>query len=409
MSRLCVYPEDHWTLPVETPYSMGVRAGELIVLGGQVAMGADGIVRYAGEVAAQLDATIDAIESVLNELNAELADVRQLVVYYVSDGRIDEASHRRRIARRFAARTPTTLSFVPLPYMAYPGLAVEVDAYAMRGEDNRPLDCKRVGDDDFPLAVRCGDLIFLSGLTASDDAGGILHPNDPAAQSEVIVERMRELLAVLGAEPSDAVRLNTWYRADNPPEVWEDGVRVRAAFFPEPGPVATAIPVHTLQPEGAAIAMSLWAMRGRDGAKLPRRHAWPQGHWDWPIHLPFKHGLECAGLLFVGGQVSMDAHANVLDPDDMGAQTKRSMDNVGRVLAELDADYRDLVKINAYFQGGGSIEVFHQNLAIRNRYFTRPGPASTGVPFNRLGPDNMVTEIEAIGVRPPQALSGVTD
>ena len=98
-------------------------------------------------------------------------------------------------------------------------------------------------------------MIFLSGLTASDDAGGILHPNDPAAQSEVIVERMRELLAVLGAEPSDAVRLNTWYRADNPPEVWEDGVRVRAAFFPEPGPVATAIPVHTLQPEGAAIVL----------------------------------------------------------------------------------------------------------------------------------------------------------
>ena len=36
---------------------------------------------------------------------------------------------------------------------------------------------------------------------------------------------------------------------------------------------------------------------------------------------PFKHGLECDGLIFVGGQVSMDADANVLDPNDMSAQT----------------------------------------------------------------------------------------
>ena len=210
---------------------------------------------------------------------------------------------------------------------------------------------------------------------------------------------MANLLEELGAEPSDAVRLNTWYRGDNPPDVWEAGVRVRANFFPEPGPVSTAIPVHTLQPDGAAIAMSLWAMRGRTGEKLSRRHAWPQDHWDWPIHLPFKHGLECAGLLFVGGQVSMDAQANVLDPDDMAAQTVRSMDNIGRVLADLDAGYRDIVKVNAYFEGRRSTEVFHQNLSIRNRYFTRPGPASTGAPFNRLGPDHMVTEIEAIGAR----------
>ena len=95
----------------------------------------------------------------------------------------------------------------------------------------------------------------------------------------------------------------------------------------------------------------------------------------------------------------MDAEANVLDPDDMNAQTVRSMDNIGRVLKGLNADYQDIVKVNAYFEGGRSTEVFHENLTIRNRYFTRPGSASTGAPFNRLGVDNMVVEIEAIGVR----------
>ena len=403
MSRTCVYPQGHWTLPVETPYSMGVRTRELIVLGGQVAMEPGGTVLHPGDVADQLIGALDRIEAVLSELGADLGDIRQLVVYYVADragGAGDEARIRAQLVRRLGNDICTTLMFVPLPYMAYPGLVLEIDAYAMRGEDGRPMACRRAGTGgEFPLAVQCGDLIFLGGLTATDARGTIQHPGDPAKQSEVIVARMANLLEELGAEPSDAVRLNTWYRGDNPPDVWEAGVRVRANFFPEPGPVSTAIPVHTLQPDGAAIAMSLWAMRGRTGEKLSRRHAWPQDHWDWPIHLPFKHGLECAGLLFVGGQVSMDAQANVLDPDDMAAQTVRSMDNIGRVLADLDAGYRDIVKVNAYFEGRRSTEVFHQNLSIRNRYFTRPGPASTGAPFNRLGPDHMVTEIEAIGAR----------
>ena len=359
-----------------------------------------GTVLHPDNVSDQIEGALDRVESILGEMDAALSDARQLVLYYVTDGTVDETRFQQQIAERFGTTVPATLSLVPLPYMAYPGLSAEIDIYAMRGEDGSALDWQTVGENaGFPLAVRCGDLIFIGGLTAHDDNGVIRYPDDPGAQSEVIVEKMRELLKGFGAEPSDAVRLNTWYRADNPPEVWEAGVRVRAAFFPEPGPVSTAIPVHTLQPPGAAIAMSMWAMRGRAGEKLARRHAWPEGHWDWPIHLPFKHGLECGGLLFVGGQVSMDAEANVLDPDDMNAQTVRSMDNIGRVLKGLNADYQDIVKVNAYFEGGRSTEVFHENLTIRNRYFTRPGPASTGAPFNRLGVDNMVVEIEAIGVR----------
>jgi len=50
-----------------------------------------------------------------------------------------------------------------------------------------------------------------------------------------------------------------------------------------------------------------------DGRRLPRRHVWPQGHWDWPIHLPFKHGLKCGDLIFVGGQVSLDGRGAVID------------------------------------------------------------------------------------------------
>ena len=140
MSRVCVYPGDHWTLPVETPYSMGVRERELIVLGGQVAMDPGGTVLHPHNVSDQIEGTLDRVESILGEMDAALSDARQLVLYYVTDGSVDETPFRQRIAKRFGAAVPPTLSLVPLPYMAYPGLSAEIDVYAMRSEDGSVLD-----------------------------------------------------------------------------------------------------------------------------------------------------------------------------------------------------------------------------------------------------------------------------
>jgi len=56
-----------------------------------------------------------------------------------------------------------------------------------------------------------------------------------------------------------------------------------------------------LWPEGAMVLNAVIAMRGLDAARLPRRTAWPSGHWDWPVHLPYRHGLICGDLVFLGG------------------------------------------------------------------------------------------------------------
>ena len=90
-----------------------------------------------------------------------------------------------------------------------------------------------------------------------------------------------------------------------------------------------------LWPEGAMVLNDVIAMRGLDGARLPRRTAWPSGHWDWPVHLPYRHGLVCGDLAFLGGQVSLTPEAEVIAPGDMVAQTTHAMNYIGRVLGEL--------------------------------------------------------------------------
>ena len=77
-------------------------------------------------------------------------------------------------------------------------------------------------------------------------------------------------------------------------------------------------------------------------------HVWPEGHWDWPIKLPYKHGVKRGNVVFVGGQVAMDEAGKVLYPGDVARQTEIAMENVKKVLAGFGARMDDVVKLNRF-------------------------------------------------------------
>ena len=62
MQRKFAYPSGHWSLKVEIPYSMGVRASELIILAGQVDMKGNGEVQHPNDLHAQTEASIGHIK-----------------------------------------------------------------------------------------------------------------------------------------------------------------------------------------------------------------------------------------------------------------------------------------------------------------------------------------------------------
>ncbi len=38
-----------------------------------------------------------------------------------------------------------------------------------------------------------------------------------------------------------------------------------------------------------------------EGTAAGRQDAWPEGHWDWPVPLPYRHGVTAACRSGVGG------------------------------------------------------------------------------------------------------------
>jgi len=407
MPRKFAYPSGHWSLKVEIPYSMGVRAGDMIILAGQVDMKGNGEVQHPNDLYAQTEVSVGHIKRILGELGADCEDIVKLVVFYKTDGSVDEDAYRAEIAKQVGiVDSPIAIGFVPLSHLAYPGMMVEIDTYAMRRKDGNRItkvaaalpDFEDLGRPFVP-AVRAGQMIFTSGIKARARNGAVLHPNDTVEQARVVQNNLLRVLKAFGADQTDVVKLNTWYVAGGTVEEWEKSARLRKEFFPEPGPSATGISLATVAPRGARFQMDAWAMLGEDGKKLPKKKVWLKNHWDWPkLHLPFQHGLQCGNMVFVAGQAPLNDKGEVLEPNDMPKQSKMCMDYVGRVLAHYGLNFKDVVKMNAYYKGKDGPDELHGNVNVRSSYFKKPGPASTGVPVPHLAYDGMTVEFEAIAM-----------
>jgi enamine deaminase RidA (YjgF/YER057c/UK114 family) len=372
--------------------------------GGQVDLDAQGNVRNPGNLDAQCAASMDYLVTVLQDLGFEPQDLVRLVVYFVGDA-VAEAQLTLQLAQIIGDDTRPVLNLISLPELCYPGMRVEIEGVAMRGEDNAalPRRCLHLPDMPFlPVAfshvVQCDDIIFTSDISAVGPDGMVRAPGNLTQQSQIMMEQLSRVLDAVHADMADVAKLNVWYVGDGTAQDWEKPAKIRAGFFPDPGPAATGMPVTRFADPDVMARINVTAMRSPDGGRREKTFAWPEGHWNWTTPLPYKHGNKCGRMIHVGGQVSLDAAANVIDPGDMVAQTRRAMENIANVLAEFDATLDDVVKVTTFYQGAASAKALHENLMIRSQSYRDPGPATTGIPMPALVYENMVIEIEVIAI-----------
>ena len=306
MEKRHVWPEGHWNWPIDVTHKHGVRCGEMIWVGGQVDLTPEGVVCNPGDLAAQTRSVMAHFARVLEELDCDLRDLVVLHCFYVNDGGVDEAEFLASVGECLPSGARPAVTAVPVPWLAYEGLQVEIEGYAMRRESGERTP-RTHADSGSPLpppfcqGVRSGKMIFVSAQSPLDPAGVVLHPGDIVAQTRQVMTQVRDVLAEFGADFDDVVKLNRWYAGDVGIASFEPAALACAAHFREPGPAATGIPVPRHANDEVKIKIAVVAMRGEDGRRLPRRHVWPESLWDWHVHLPYKHGLQCEEMIFTGG------------------------------------------------------------------------------------------------------------
>ena len=109
----------------------------------------------------------------------------------------------------------------------------------------------------FSPALRSGNLLFISGTTATDEGGQLVAPGDIVGQTRYIFEKFAALLAAAGGSLEHIVETTEYITTtDN----YRGTADVRRAIFRPPYPTATGVIVAGLLRPGALIEISAVAV-----------------------------------------------------------------------------------------------------------------------------------------------------
>jgi enamine deaminase RidA (YjgF/YER057c/UK114 family) len=112
----------------------------------------------------------------------------------------------------------------------------------------------------------------------------------------------------------------------------------------------------------------------------------------------YTHVVKSGKILFIAGQVGVDAGGNVVGPG-MKEQTEQVFANLAAALKSHGADFRHVAKTTTFVT---SISDFRspEVAAIRAKYVGASPPANTLVQIQQLADPAYKVEIEAIAVLP---------
>lgn len=95
----------------------------------------------------------------------------------------------------------------------------------------------------YSRALRVGNLIFVSGTTASDDDGQTVSVGDAYGQTQYILRKIESALREAGAELDDVVRTRLFVTDI---DRWEEIGNAHGEFFSTIRPAATMVEVSRL-------------------------------------------------------------------------------------------------------------------------------------------------------------------
>ena len=107
---------------------------------------------------------------------------------------------------------------------------------------------------------------------------------------------------------------------------------------------------------------------------------------------PYSPAIRAGQLLFVSGQIALDPATGQMIDGDIGAQTRRVLDNVGALLKAAGLSFPDVVRTTIFL---ADINDFASVNEIYGTYFSPPAPARATVQVARLPKDARV-EIDVI-------------
>ena len=107
---------------------------------------------------------------------------------------------------------------------------------------------------------------------------------------------------------------------------------------------------------------------------------------------PYSQAVRAGDLLFVSGQIPLDAKSGELVRTGVADETKKVLDNLRSIIEAAGGSLGDVIKTTIFLKDMGSFSAVNE---VYGTYFPQPFPARATVEVARL-PRDVNVEIEAI-------------
>ena len=117
----------------------------------------------------------------------------------------------------------------------------------------------------------------------------------------------------------------------------------------------------------------------------------------------YSQGMRARGgeLLYVAGQVGLDAAGNLAGDGSVAAQTQQTFANIGAILAAAGASFDNVVEFTTYLVGRETVQPF---MAARAELFPTLFPAGDYPPNTLLVIEGLVREEFLVEIKAVAAL-----
>ena len=113
-----------------------------------------------------------------------------------------------------------------------------------------------------------------------------------------------------------------------------------------------------------------------------------------PMGLPFSPAVAANGFIFLSGQMAFNRENKIVD-GDISAQTKQTLDNIKKLLADIGLGMDAIIKNTIWLTNVEDYAAFNQAYA---EYFPENPPARATVRSDLLIPGALI-EIEALALK----------
>jgi enamine deaminase RidA (YjgF/YER057c/UK114 family) len=265
-------PPGHWRWRKKLPFVQGWKVADLLFIGGQRSLDAEGKVLGRGDIEVQTEEAFRNLDTMLRQGGGDRNSLMRQNTYFrfFGEGRevTDYWEKMTNVRRRYMSVPSAAGAGLRIQGMGNADELIQVEGIGMLGDDKQRLQPANhwdwsIPNTQFTQGWKIGRLAFIGGQISADSKAQAVG-DDMETQTRNVFEFIRRTLAEGGLDESDVAKLYIYYHAEGS---WAEIeatraviARVQREFYPQPGPAVTAIRVAGFAFENLLVEIEAMAV-----------------------------------------------------------------------------------------------------------------------------------------------------